>query len=170
MHHEEIAVSAVDRPIVKLTPGHAKRARAGHPWIFSNEIAMDAAAKSLPKGTVVMIEDAGGEKLGVALFNPHSLIAARILDRDPRAAIDRDFIAARLRAAQALREQFFARPFYRLVHAEADGLPGLVVDRYGDVVAVQANTAGMDLLLPVVIGALEAVLGPRVIVLKNASA
>jgi 23S rRNA (cytosine1962-C5)-methyltransferase len=170
LHHEDIIVNVTDRPTVKLTPGHARRARAGHPWIFSNEIAMDAAAKSLPRGTVVTVEDAGGEKLGAALFNPHSLIAARFLTRDPRAVIDRDFIAARLRAALALREQFFAGPFYRLVHAEADGLPGLVIDRYGDVVAVQANAAGMDLLLPVVIEALEHVLAPRVIVLKNASA
>ncbi len=162
-------MTATDRPIVKLTPGHARRARAGHPWIFSNEIAMDAAAKALPRGTLVTIEDAGGEKLGVALFNPHSLIAARFLTRDPHAVIDRDFIAARLQKALALRNELYPRPFYRLVHAEADALPGLVVDRYGDVLAVQANSAGMDLLLPTVIEALEATLAPRVIVLKNSS-
>ena len=163
-------MSTSDRPIVKLTPGHAKRARAGHPWIFSNEIAMDGAAKALPPGTLVTVEDAGAEKLGVALFNPHSLIAARFMTRDPRAVIDSDFIAQRLRAALGLRDLLFPRPFYRLVHAEADGLPGLVIDRYGDVVAVQANAAGMDLLLPAVIEALETVLAPKAIVLKNTSA
>ena len=156
-------------PIIKLTPGHAKRARAGHPWVFSNEIAMDQAAKALPRGSVVVVEDAGGEKLGVAIFNPNSLIAARFLTRDPRAVIDTHFIAARLKKALALRETLFARPFYRLVHAEADGLPGLVIDRYGDVIAVQANTAGMDLLLPQITEALDSVIAPKTIVLKNES-
>jgi 23S rRNA (cytosine1962-C5)-methyltransferase len=158
------------RPIVKLTPGHARRARAGHPWVFSNEIAMDAAAKALPRGAVVTLEDAGGEKLGAAIFNPHSLIAARFLTRDPRVAVDAGFVAARLRKALALRDLLYPRPFYRLVHAEADGLPGLVIDRYGEVVAVQANAAGMELLLPAIIEALETVLAPKTIVLKNANA
>ncbi len=157
------------RPIVKLTQGHAKRARAGHPWVFSNEITMDQATKALPRGTMVTVEDAGGEKLGAAIFNPNSLIAARFLTRDPKAVIDTDFLIARLKKALVLREVLYPRPFYRLVHAEADGLPGLVIDRYGDVIAVQANAAGMDLLLPQIIEALDAVLAPKTIVLKNES-
>jgi 23S rRNA (cytosine1962-C5)-methyltransferase len=128
---------------------------------------MDAAAKALPRGTLVNLQDAGGEKLGVAMFNPHSLIAARFLTRDVSAIIDRDFLAVRLKAALALRTLLYPRPFYRLVHAEADGLPGLVVDRYGDTLAVQANAAGIDLLLPSLIEALDQVLAPATIILKN---
>jgi 23S rRNA (cytosine1962-C5)-methyltransferase len=157
------------RPTIRLTRGQSKRARGGHPWVFSNEIEMDEAAKALPRGTLVTMTDAGGEKLGVAMFNPHSLIAARFLTRDPALAIDTDFISARVRQALALRTLLYPRPFYRLVHAEADGLPGLVIDRYGDTVSVQANAAGMDLLLPGVIEALETVLAPTTIVLKNSS-
>ena len=157
------------RPLVKLTRGHAKRARGGHPWVFSNEIEMDAAAKALPRGTLVTLVDAGGEKLGVSLFNPHSLIAARFLTRDPTAIIDRAFLAGRIRRALDLRTLLYPRPFYRLVHAEADGLPGLVIDRYGDVVTMQANAAGMELLLPLIVEALDEVLAPVTILLKNSS-
>jgi len=160
---------SAERPTVRLLPGHARRVRAGHPWAFSNEIAMDAAAKALPKGGLARIQDAGGDMLGVAMFNPRSLIAARFLARDADAAIDSEFLAERLRRALALRDLLYPRPFYRLVHAEADGLPGLVIDRYGDTVAVQANAAGMDLLLPELLAALDAVLAPATILLKNAS-
>jgi 23S rRNA (cytosine1962-C5)-methyltransferase len=157
------------RPIVKIAAGHSKRVRGGHPWAYSNEITMDAAAKALPPGTMVTIEDAGGEKLGAAIFNPHSLIAARFVTRDARETVNTDFIAARLKRALALRDLLYPRPFYRLVHAEADGLPGLVIDRYGDVLAVQANAAGMELLLPQILEALDAVLAPTTVLLKNSS-
>lgn len=158
-----------DRPAVRLMPGHSRRLRGGHPWIYSNEILMDAATKALPGGIVASVVDAGGEKLGVGFFNPHSLIAVRLLSRDAAATIDAAFLAARLRRALALRELLYARPCYRLVHAEADGLPGLVVDRYGDVLAVQTNSAGMERLLPEVLAALDEVVAPAAVVLKNTS-
>ena len=164
----EGARSAV-RPQVRLQPGRHKRARAGHPWVFSNEIAMDAAAKALPPGTLVRLATANGDELGVAMFNPHTLIAARILDRGPETPIDVAFLRHRIAAAAALRERLYPGGFYRLIHAEADGLPGLVVDRYGDVIVVQANTAGMDRLLPEILQAFEAELSPRTIVLRNDS-
>lgn len=166
----DTTTAVVDRPTIRLLPGRHKRARAGHPWIYSNEIAMDAEAKKLAPGTLVRLVASSGEPLGVAMFNPHTLIAARLLDRDPAAAIDRAFLARRLAAATALRERLYPGGFYRLIHAEADGLPGLVIDRYGEAVVVQANTAGMDRLLPDLIEALEAELAPRVIVLRNDSA
>jgi 23S rRNA (cytosine1962-C5)-methyltransferase len=158
------------RPAIHLMPGRSRRFRAGHPWVFSNEITMDAAAKALPPGTLVTIIDAGEERLGVGTFNPHSLISLRLLSRDPDAAIDQAFIADLLRRAVALRDCLIGAPCYRLIHAEADGLPGLIIDRYGDVVAVQANTAGMELLLPVILAALDEVLSPTAVVLKNESA
>ena len=161
---------AADRPTIRLLAGHAKRLRAGHPWIFSNEIAMDAAAKALEPGTLARVIDAGGEALVCATFNPHSLIAARVVDRDPEAPLDAGAIARRLTRARDLRDRLIGAPFYRLIHAEADRLPGLVVDRFGDVLVVQANTAGAERLLPVIAEALDATLKPRGIVYRCDSA
>ena len=158
-----------DRPTVTLLPGHQKRALHGHPWIFSNEVQMDAAAKALPPGGLVTLRTGDGRTLGVATFNPHTLVAARLLDRDAGRRIDREFLARRLKRALAIRERLYDAPFYRLVHAEADGLPGAVVDRFGDVVVAQLNTAGMARLEPELLGALEAVLAPKSIVLRNDS-
>ena len=155
------------RPVIRLLPSRHKRAVAGHPWIYSNEVQMDAAAKALPPGCVAAVQTSEGRKLGIAFFNPHSLIAARMLSPDPEAAIDARFIAARLRAALALREALFERPYYRLVHAEADALPGLVVDRFADVLVCQMNAAGMDRLTDEILSALDTVLSPRAVVLRN---
>jgi 23S rRNA (cytosine1962-C5)-methyltransferase len=157
------------RPAVMLQPGRHKRAEAGHPWVYSNEVNMDAAAKALPAGTLVTLRRAGGDPLGVASFNAHTLVSARIIDRDPKRVIDRDFFAARLEAALALRRRLYDAPYYRLVHAEADALPGAVADRYGEVLVTQLNTAGMALLEEEWIAALKAVLAPRSIVLRNDS-
>ncbi len=134
--------------------------------MFSNELT--AAHKGLEPGGVVRVADARGKPLGTFMYNPHSLIAARLLSRDPDAAIGVAFLRDRIVAAVALREKFFAARWHRLVHAEADGLPGLVIDRYDDVFAVQANTAGMDRLLPELTEVL-ADLGPRAIVARNDS-
>lgn len=156
-------------PVVRIQPGRHKRAAAGHPWVYSNEVAMDGAAKALPPGELVRLDAANGEPLGLAMFNPHTLISARILSRDPEAKIDADFLARRLDAALALRERLYPGGCYRLIHAEADGLPGAVIDRYGDVVAIQANTAGIDRLMPQLLEAVDRVLSPRVVVLRNDS-
>ena len=128
---------------------------------------MDAAAKALASGTLVTLRRADDGALGVAMFNPHSLLAARLLDRDPARPIGRRLIARRLERAMRLRERLFDTPYYRLVHAEADGLPGLVVDRYGPVLVVQSNTAGMARLEPLVLDALGELLTPEAIVLRN---
>src|ERR1700748_2591702 len=126
-------MSPKKRPTVRLQPRHDARLRHGHPWAFSNEIMMDAEAKAIAPGTPVTLTTAGGEKLGVGYFNPHTLIAARVLAADTDTAIDRDFYIHRIRAALSLRERLYAEPYYRLVHAEADGLPAVVIDRMGDV-------------------------------------
>src|SRR5256885_1244903 len=163
------ADDAARRPVVTLLPGGHRRAEAGHPWIYSNEIAMDAAAKALPPGTLVTLRRADERPLGVAMFNPHTLLAARLLDRDAARPIGQRFFARHLDRALRLRERLFRTPYYRLGHAEADGLPGLVVDRFGEVLAVQANPAGMDRLEPVILDALNAALSPAAIVLRNDS-
>jgi 23S rRNA (cytosine1962-C5)-methyltransferase len=159
-----------DRPTIRLLPGRDRRVKAGHPWAFSNEIAMTPAARALPAGSVVRVEGDDGVKHGAWHFNAHSLIAARRLSPDPDAACDAGWFQARLAEALALRERLFDVPHYRLVHAEADGLPGLVVDRYGDVVALQANTAGMEAATPLIQAALTALTAPRGIVARNDSA
>lgn len=158
------------RPAVRLLPGHHKRVAQGHPWVYSNEIAMDAAAKALPPGTLVTLNTGPGDVLGVAMFNPHPLVSARVVDRDPSRVIDRDFFAARLSAALRLRDRLYDRPFYRLIHAEADGLPGVVIDRFGDVLVVEINTAGIDRLEAEFLDACKQVLHPRAIVLRNDTA
>ncbi|WP_074769477.1 class I SAM-dependent rRNA methyltransferase [Magnetospirillum fulvum] len=158
-------IAAAPLPTLTLAKGHSKRLRAGHPWVFSNEIEMTPETRLLPPGGLVSLIDAGGERLGIATFNPHSLISVRLLSRDPAQTIDRAFLAARLSAALALRQTLYPRPFYRLIHSEADGLPGLVVDRFGDVLAVQTNTAGMERLLPDLLAVFDALLSPRAVVL-----
>jgi 23S rRNA (cytosine1962-C5)-methyltransferase len=157
------------RSTIALTPGRQKRAEGGHPWIYSNEVVMDAAAKALPPGGLVTIRKPDGKALGVAMFNPHPLVSARLLSRDATNRIDRRFFVRMLQRALAPREKLFATPHYRLVHAEADGLPGLVVDRFGDAIACQFNTAGMARLEAEVLEALDEVLAPRIVVLRNDS-
>jgi 23S rRNA (cytosine1962-C5)-methyltransferase len=130
---------------------------------------MDAAAKALAPGSLVTLRRADGSPLGVAMFNPHTLLAARLLDRDTARPIGRRFLARRIGRALKLRERLFDEPFYRLVHAEADGLPGLVVDRFGAVLVVQSNAAGMARLEPAVLDALGELLSPEAIVLRNDS-
>ncbi len=159
-----------ERPLLTLKSEGARRLHQGGPWVFSNQVAMDAEAKSLEPGTLVDLVAADGVGLGTAFFNRHALIAVRLLDRQPAQAIDVDFLAMRLRRARELRDLVIPEPFYRLVHAEADGLPGLIVDRYDDVFVVQVNAAGMERLTALLLEALEMVFAPRVVVLRNDSA
>jgi 23S rRNA (cytosine1962-C5)-methyltransferase len=157
------------RPVVTLLPGGHRRAESGHPWVYSNEVQMDAAAKALAPGGLVTLKRADGRPLGVAMFNPHTLLAGRVLDRDAARPIGRRFLSRRLDRALKLRERLYRAPYYRLVHAEADGLPGLVIDRFGAVLVVQSNAAGMAALQPLLIEALGALLSPAAIVLRNDS-
>ena len=151
-------------PVISLA-ADARGRFGGEPWIYANQIAM-APAKGLNAGQVVRLADPRGRHLGVYHFNPHSLIAARLLSRNPRRVIDRAFFAERLTRALRRRAQLFAEPFYRLAHAEGDGLPGLIVDRYGDVLVLQPNTAGMTASLDVICDALDRLLRPAAILVS----
>jgi len=166
---ETIADDPATRPSVALLPARHKRAELGHPWIYANEVRMDEAARALMPGTLVTLRRADDSALGVAMFNPHSLLTARLLDRDASRAIGGRFLARHLERALRLREHLFDEPYYRLVHAEADGLPGLVVDRFGAVLVAQSNAAGIARLEPLVLDALAALLKPQAIVLRNDS-
>jgi 23S rRNA (cytosine1962-C5)-methyltransferase len=143
-------------PTIRLKPKEGRRLRAGAPWAFSNEIAMSAAAKALKPGSVVNVEGDDGHALGTGYFNPNSLIAIRLLDARPDVVPDAEFFAARLDAARALRDRIYREPFYRLVHAEGDFLPGLTIDRFDDTYVVQITTAGMEALRAPLLEALGA--------------
>ena len=153
-------------PRLKLRPGAHKRLKFGHPWVYSNEVDMEPATKALPPGSVVTVTDAGGGVLATAHFNPRTLIAARVLAA-PDIAIDRAFIVELLKQALALRERLFDRPYYRLVHAEADGLPGLIVDRFADACVIQPNSAGMDAASADIAAALAEVVGAKTVILRG---
>ena len=157
------------RPVVTLEAGRHKRVASGHPWVYSNEVRMDAATKALPAGSLVTLKAAEGRAIGVATFNPHTLVSARLLDRDAGRRIDADFFIDRLERAVALRRRLYAAPYYRLIHAEADGLPGIVADRFGDVLVCQINTAGMAALEEDWLAACSTALAPSAIVLRNDS-
>jgi 23S rRNA (cytosine1962-C5)-methyltransferase len=155
---------------LRLAKNEEKRLRAGHLWIFSNEVDIaQTPLKGFQRGDLASVQDVKGQALGVAYVNPDTLICARILSRDPRTRINEKFFLHRFKTALALRERVFDQPFYRLVHGESDGLPGLVVDRFGAVLSVQTNTVGMELQLALIIATLEKFLSPRAIVLKNTS-
>lgn len=159
-----------DRPVLRLAPGQGRRLRAGSPWVFSNELKMLPEYRRMEPGSLVRLEADDAPRLGTFMFNPHSLIAARLLDRDPAAVIDGAWMAGRLASAIALRARVCDTPYHRLVHAEADGLPGLIIDRYADVAVLQANTAGMDRLTPLIVEALTALLPLRAVVARNDAA
>jgi 23S rRNA (cytosine1962-C5)-methyltransferase len=153
-------------PTIRLKPREGRRVRAGAPWAFSNEIVMDAKAKSLAPGTLVELASDDGSPIGTGYFNPRSLIAVRLLG-PPGAKIDPGFFGERFRRALGLRALFFEAPFYRLVHAEGDGLPGLVIDRFGDSLVMQVTTAGMESLTDAALAALDEVIAPACVILRN---
>ncbi|MFN3293733.1 MAG: RSP_2647 family RNA methyltransferase [Gemmobacter sp.] len=156
-------------PTVRLRPkAEARALRHGFPWVYSDELVTDRRTQALAPGALAVLEDAERRPLGLVTVNTGSRIIARMLDRDPAAQIGRDWFAARLARALALRDRLYPAPFYRLVHAESDGLPGVVIDRFGDVAVVQPNAAWAEAHLPDLVAALVAVTGVGTVV-KNGS-
>jgi 23S rRNA (cytosine1962-C5)-methyltransferase len=157
-------------PSLRLKKNEERRLKAGHLWVYSNEVDIEQTPlKDFAPGTMAHIEDSRGHVLGNAYVNPHSLITARLISRDAKYSLDQSLITHRLNIALSLREQCFEQPFYRLVHGEGDNLPGLIVDRYGDVLVAQITTAGMEQQKEAVVAALEKVFKPTAIVLRNDS-
>jgi 23S rRNA (cytosine1962-C5)-methyltransferase len=157
-------------PTIVLRRHEERRLQRGHLWVYSNEVdTQTTPLKGFAPGDPVTVLAQGGQPLGSGYVNPHSLICARLISYRRDVVLDRRLLAARLGAALALREQLYDRPCYRLVHGEGDGLPGLVVDRYGDVLVAQIGTAGMERLRAELIAALVELLAPRAILLRNDS-
>jgi 23S rRNA (cytosine1962-C5)-methyltransferase len=157
-------------PTLRLKKQEDRRVRAGHRWVYSNEVDVQVTPLTgFEPGQVVQVEDVRGKPLAMACVNPASLICARIYSRRVPQLLDQPFLENRLRHALALREMAFDAPYYRLVFGESDGLPGLVVDRFDHVLVVQITTAGMERVRDLIVDALESVVRPTVILLRNDS-
>jgi len=155
---------------LRLKKNEDRRIRAGHVWIFSNEV--DVAATPLDgfePGQLADFQDSTGKSLGNGYVNPRSLICGRLVSRDPGYVLGKSLLIHRLNIALSLRQRLFAKPFYRLAYSEGDGLPGLIVDRYSDTLVVQINTAGMERVKDEILIALQEVIRPTRIVLRNDS-
>ena len=156
-------------PILRLKPKMSPRhIRHGFPWVYDNELVTDRRSRAIAPGTIGLLEDAERNPVALVAINPNSRIMARVLDRDTAAEIGRAWIEARLRRAFDLRSRLFEAPYYRLVHAEADGLPGVIIDRFGDVAVIQPNAAWADAMIETLSEALVAVTGVGTVI-KNAS-
>lgn len=156
-------------PTIQFLPGYHKRFLAGYPWIYANELRKSHSTKSLDAGQLVQIEHQN-QPVATGYFNRHSLISFRALSRLPHELIDTAFFVRRLKHALELRTLFFNTPYYRLIHAEADGLPGLIIDRFADVFVLQINTQGIEKLKTHLLEALHTVFHPTTLYLKNDSA
>jgi 23S rRNA (cytosine1962-C5)-methyltransferase len=154
---------------LRLKKNEERRLRAGHLWVFSNEV--DVARTPLndfEPGEPVEIQDSRGAPVGSGYVNPRSLICARLVSRSARRHLDAGLLRDRLARALALREEIFrGAPFYRLAFGESDGLPGLVVDRFGDVLVAQITTAGMERVREEVLGVLEELVAPAGVLWRN---
>ncbi len=157
-----------DLPVIRLRPKSKPQAiRHGFPWVFADELVTDRRTKAIAPGSFAVLEDAERQPLALVTVNPDSRIIARVMDPDPRAHIGRDWIAARLRRALALRERLYDQPFYRLIHAEADGLPGTIIDRFGDAAVIQPNAAWAERMVADIAGALREVTGVSTVILNG---
>lgn len=157
------------RPVIRLKPkAEARAIRHGFPWVFANELVTDRRTRALAAGSFANLEDADGNALGLVTVNPVSKIIARMMDRDPDAVVTLDWLADRITRAQDLRDRLHDAPFYRLVHAEADGLPGVIIDRFGDAAVIQPNAAWAEAHFALLAQALQQVTGVSTVV-KNAS-
>ena len=155
-------------PEIYLKKNEDKRLRKGHLWVFSNEVdTKRTALEQFTAGDLVQVKSDDGKVMGTAYVNPQTLICARLLSRKPNLKCGANFFKERLTTALALREKLFDKPYYRLVFGESDGLPGLVIDRFGAVLSVQITTAGIEQRKELLIAALVELLSPVAIILKN---
>lgn len=156
-------------PSLRLKKREERRVQQGHPWVYSNEV--DIAATPLTgfaPGDIAVVTDAADKPLGTAMVNPHSLICARLYARRV-ALFDEALLSHRIERALALRQRIYPQPYYRLVYGEADGLPGLVVDRYGPVAVAQITTAGMERCRDMIASALRQLDGIEALLWRNDS-
>ena len=155
-------------PKVYLKRNEERRVRRGHPWVFSNEIDIERSPiKQLEPGDSVELRARNDALLGSGYINPQSLICIRLLARGANQELDHELLEKRIKQALDLREGLFPEPCYRLVYGESDNLPGLVVDRFGDVLVLQIGTAGMERVRKSLLEILESMFSPAAIVMRN---
>jgi 23S rRNA (cytosine1962-C5)-methyltransferase len=158
----------IQYPALYLKRGEDVRLRAGHLWVYSNEVDVQRSPLSdFTPGEPCVIVDSRDKPVGVGYVNPHSLICARLVNRGIEHALDQSLIVHKLKVALALREKLFDEPYYRLVFGESDGLPGLTIDRFGDVIVAQTTTAGMERIKDQITAAILKVIKPRQLWWKN---
>lgn len=161
--------STPSHPIVRLKPkADASRIRRGQPWVYADDVVTDRRTKAIAPGALAILQDAGRENIGLVGVNGGSKIMLRILDADTNAQIDQGWFEAKIARALSLRERLYDAPFYRLIHAEGDGLPGVVIDRFGDICVLQPNAAWAEARLDMLVAALVQVTGVAT-VYKSAS-
>lgn len=154
-----------DLPVIRLRPKSKPQAiRHGFPWVFADEAVLDRRTKALPAGGFAVLEDTERRPLALVTVNPASKIIGRVMDLDIDAQIDGAWLRAKLSRALEMRERLYDQPFYRLVHAEADGLPGLIVDRFGDAAVIQPNAAWSDTMAQDIADALSEVAGIKTVI------
>ncbi len=161
-------ISPVEYPALYLKRGEDARLRAGHMWVFANEVDVSRSPLSgFRPGEPCVIVAANGKPVGVGYVNPHSLICARLVARGIEHPLDASLLTHRLQVALSLRERLHAEPYYRLLYGESDGVPGLTLDRFDDVIVAQATTAGIECLKPQIESAVRKVVNPRALIWKN---
>ena len=154
--------------VVRLNPkGDARAIRHGFPWVYANEVVTDRRTKAITAGTIAILEDSDRRPMGLVAVNPASKIFCRMLERDVDTPIDQAWFEAKFARALTHRARLYPDPFYRLIHAEADGLPGVVVDRFGDMAVVQPNAAYADAMIDILVDALMAVTGVTTVIMNG---
>lgn len=154
--------------VVRLRPKIDPRPlRRGFPWVYADQLVTDRRTKALGPGSFAVLEDTNRAPMALVTVNTNSKIIARVMDPAPDAVINGAWMAARIKRALDLREKLYAAPYYRLVHAEADGLPGVVIDRFGDTAVIQPNAAWAEVHFDALAGAVQSVTGVSTII-KNA--
>ena len=155
-------------PVLRLNANSERRLKGGHLWVYSNEVDTNASPlKNYEPGMQVVVEAANGKALGTAVMSPEQLICARLISRNPKQFLDASLMVHRLKVALSTRDLWYPHQCYRWVYGDSDGLPGVVIDRFGDVVVVQISSVAMEQRIDDLLDAINKVAKPRVIVLKN---
>lgn len=155
---------------LRLNANADRRIRAGHLWIYSNEINNKITPlQGFISGEQAILETSAGKPLGIVVLSPNNLICARIISRNTEHTLSKSLLVHRIQVALSLREKIFAKPFYRLVYGDSDLLPGLIVDRFGDILVAQLNSSAMEQHKEDIQAALVQVLNPKGILWKNDS-
>ncbi|EAZ99398.1 class I SAM-dependent rRNA methyltransferase [Marinobacter sp. ELB17] len=155
-------------PVLYLRKGAERRLRAGHLWVYSNEVDIKRSPLTgFEAGVQAELRASNDKPLGTVFVNPHALICGRLISRDPTHGMTPQRLTQRMEIALELRQRLFNKPFYRWVFGDSDGLSGLVIDRFGDTVVVQISSAGMEQMKDAIVRAIQRLTQASSIVLKN---